>query len=654
MTKRLISLMLAVLMLAFVFVSCGNDGDAINNAVNEASRYTSTINMWVITESALVERASELLMKGNDPDKYPEETYKQNDEQKAFLATLAAENANLEKAWRQLDDVCDRINDLTKKRFKTQVNIKYFTEESYYTKLEAAFSDMAALKAETEKTGKPIFPEVAEDETVTNDQGVPELKYPHAWDAQVDIVYVSGAQNYFKYVNNGWLSEIKEDDIPNSAPQLVYHLTSALLAAPKYNGMNYAIPNNNPLGEYTFLAVDTELANKYYIDVNAMENSLYSSETQRFLQYVYNEGTEGLYPIYSESGKVDFEMLHYWSFDENCVQDPATFSLFGGFYNESTTPADTVVYRNLFTQLNYTEALKAKTYYENTADYITQDADAKAAVRVVKGTVADKAALESQGYTVLTTAAPRISDDDVYGSMFAIGAVTRDKNRNLEIIAMLNTEAEVRNLLQYGIEGTNYTLKTVKNAEGTVIGTYADMTAENMYVMDLAKTGNMFVAYPNAETSDFANGKYGLDAWANAKKQNLEAKLYPTLGLNFNAEYQVDVKAVRILNAVSAKFKSVVLDNLTTVAQVEELAAGAASASSGGNAATSAWILGLTGEVTYTPVGATDAVAVTVDDLTLVLTGLGQSYNDTIAAGSVLSTKVLYDEWWFRNYGTAK
>ncbi len=158
MTKRLISLMLAVLMLAFVFVSCGNDGDAIDNAVNEASRYTSTINMWVITDSALVERASELLMKGHDPDKYPEETYKQNDEQKAFLATLAAENANLEKAWRQLDDVCDRINDLTKKRFKTQVNIKYFTEESYYTKLEAAFSDMAALKAETEKTGKPIFP----------------------------------------------------------------------------------------------------------------------------------------------------------------------------------------------------------------------------------------------------------------------------------------------------------------------------------------------------------------------------------------------------------------------------------------------------------------------------------------------------------------
>ncbi len=653
MTKRLISLMLGVLMLAFVFVSCGNDGNAIDNAVNDASRYTSTINMWVITESALVERASELLLKGNDPDKYPEEVYKQNDEQKAFLATLAAENVNLEKAWRQLDDICDQINTLTKKRFKTQVNIKYFTEETYYTKLEGAFRDMAAVKEESSKTNKPIFPEVAEDETVTNEHGVPELKYPVALDAQVDIVYVSGAQNYFKYVNNGWLSEIKEDDIPNSAPQLVYHLTSALLSAPKYNGTTYAIPNNNPLGEYTYLAVDTELVNKYYIDINEMGNSLYSDETQRFLNYVYNEGTEGLYPIYSETGKVDFEMLHYWSFDENYVQSPSTFSLFGGFYNTSTSPADTVVYRNLFTQLSYTEALRAKTYYENTANYITQDASAKAAVRVVKGTVADKAELESMGYTVLTTSAPRISDEDVYGSMFAIGAVTRDKNRNLEIIAMLNTEPEIRNLLQYGIQDANYTLKSVKDAEGREIGVYAEMKAENLYEMDLAKTGNMFVAYPNAETSDLANGKYGVDAWANAKKQNLEATLYPTLGLNFNTAYQVDAKAVSILNAVSAKFKTVVLDTLTTVEEVDALAQGAMTASAGGNAATSAWLLGLTGEVTYVPAGATEPVAVTADDLTLVLAGLGQSYNDSITAGAVLSTKVLYDEWWFRNYGTA-
>lgn len=646
MTKRLISLMLAVLMLAFALVSCGNDGDAIDNAVNEASRYTSTINMWVITESKMVQKASELLRQGNDPDKYPEEESAQTDEQKTFLASL---EAGLEKAWRQLDDVCDQINVLTKKRFKTQINFRFFTEDEYYTKLEGAFTDIAAAKAEADKTGAPLFLEIAEGETEKNEQGVPELKYPATLDAQADIVFVGGAQNYFKYVENGWLAEIKADDISNFAPQLQYHLTASLLSASKYDGKTYAIPNNNPLGEYTYLAVDSALMEKYAIKASEMGNSLYSAETKRLLDYVYAEA-DGTYPIYSANGKVDFELLHYWSFDENYALSPATFSLFGGFYAADATPAQTVAYRNLFVQEAYTSALKTKTYYENTANYITRDPSAPAAVRVVKGTFADKAALERDGYEVLTVSAPRAADEDVFGAMFAVGAITRDKNRNLEIIAMLNTESEIRNLLQYGIQDVNYTLKSVKDAAGNEIGVYADMKADNTYVMDLAKTGNMFVAYPNAEKTDLANGKYGIDAWENAKKQNLEAILYPTLGLNFSTAYKVDDKGMRIINAVSAQFKSVVMDNITTTARVDELKTGAGDANAVGIEAMAAWILGQTGSVTYVPAGATAAVAVTVEDLTAALTAMGSTYSSAMAPGAELSTKVLYDEWWIRNY----
>ncbi len=646
MTKRLISLMLAMLMLAFAFTSCGNDDGALDNAVNEASRYTSTINLWVVTESKLVEKASTLLLKGNDPDKYPEDAAKQNDEQKAFLGAM---EEGLEKTWRQLDDICDQINVLTKKRFKTQVNIRYYTADEYYTKLEAAFKDMSAAKTAAQQNGTVLFPEVTDDETVKNEHGVPELKYPVALDAQTDVVFVGGAQNYYKYVENGWLQEITTDDISNSAPQLTYHLTSSLLSASRYNAKTYAIPNNNPLGEYTYLAVDTALMEKYAIEPAEMGNSLYSAETKRLLDYVYASG-EDIYPIYSADGKLDLEMIHYWSFNENYEQSPSTFSLFGGFYTAASTPEQTQGYKNVFALDVYTKQLENKVYYENTADYITQDPSVRSAVRVVKGNVADKTALESMGYTVLTASAPRIADEDVFGSMFAIGAVTRDKNRDLEIIAMLNTEPEIRNLLQYGIEDVNYTLKTVEDANGKELGVYADMKDENMYEMNLAKTGNMFVAYPNAATTDLANGKYGVDAWENAKKQNLEATPYPTLGLNFSPVYKVDEKSLRILNAVSAQFKTVVLDTITTAARVQELKNGATNAEIAGHAAMAEWILTLTGDVTYVPVGETAAVAVTADDLIAALTGLSSGYSDAIPADSVLSTKVLYDEWWIRNY----
>ena len=446
MTKRLISLMLAVLMLAFTLVSCGKDGDAIDNAVNDASRYTSTLTLWVITESKLVQKASELLHAGYDPDKYPEEPGRQTEEQAAFIATL---EPGLEKTWRQVDDICDQINVLTKKRFKTQVIIRYFTEDEYYAKLEAAFTDLSAAQAEAEQSGKPLFAEVTSDETVKDEHGVPELKYPTALDAQADIVFVGGSQNYFKYVSNNWLAEIESKDIEDSATQLTYHLTSALLSAPKCNGKIYAIPNNNPLGEYTYVAIDTALMQEYYMSTDAIGNSMYSAEMKQFLAYVYNrDGGEQIYPIYSATGKVDFEMLHYWSFDTNYVQTPGVFSLFGGFYSSTTTPFDTLPYRNVLTQDSYLNALETKVYYENTEGYITQDANARSAVRVVKGTAADKAELERMGYTVLTTSTPRISDDDVFGSMFAVGKVNRDKSRSLEIIAMLNTEPEIRNLLQ--------------------------------------------------------------------------------------------------------------------------------------------------------------------------------------------------------------
>ncbi len=646
MTKRLISLMLAVLMLAFVFTSCGNNEDALENTVNDASRYTSTINLWVITESELVETASELLFAGYDPDKYPEEENKQTDEQKAFLAAM---ETGLEKAWRQLDDVCDQINVLTKKRFKTQVNIRYYTEASYYAKLEAAFIGLEEAKDAADENGTALFPEIAEDETVKNEQGVPELKYPTALDSQVDIVFVSGSQNYFKYVNNGWLTEIKSEDISNSAPQLTYHLTSALLSAPKANGKIYAIPNNNPLGEYTYLALDSALVEKYYADVDAMENSIYSDEARAFLDDVYNY--EGISPIYSANGEVDFEMLHYWYFNEAYEQAPSTFSLFGGFYTASSTPAETLVYRNVFTLPVYTEALETKVYYENTANYITNDASAPSAARVVKGTASDKAALEAQGYTVLTVAAPRIADEDVFDSMFAIGAITRDKSRNLEIIAMLNTEPEIRNLLQYGIEGVNYTLKTVHDAQGNELGVYAEMKADNAYVMDIAKTGNMFVAYPNAATSDFANGKYGIGAWDDAKKQNLDATLYPTLGLNFSPDYELDVNGVRMMSAVSAQFNVMVMANITSTERVAELRDGAIAASAAGYEAMAAWILGLTGPVTYVPVGGKTHVVITVEALAEVLEKMDSSYNDSVEYGAVLSPKALYEEWWLRNYG---
>ena len=50
MTKRLVCLMLGLLMLLVTFTGCSDKGDAVENVTNEASRFTTTLNMWVVTE----------------------------------------------------------------------------------------------------------------------------------------------------------------------------------------------------------------------------------------------------------------------------------------------------------------------------------------------------------------------------------------------------------------------------------------------------------------------------------------------------------------------------------------------------------------------------------------------------------------------------
>ena len=108
----------------------------------------------------------------------------------------------------------------------------------------------------------------------------------------------------------------------------------------------------------------------------------------------------------------------------------------------------------------------------------------------------------------------------------------------MEIITYLNTNAELRNILQYGIEGKNYELVTATDEKhepmldetGKPL-VYAQALPDNTYVMDITKTGNMFIAYPNAKESNVAEGKYGVMHWAIGKQQNLDAATYPTVGL---------------------------------------------------------------------------------------------------------------------------
>ena len=158
--------------------------------------------------------------------------------------------------------------------------------------------------------------------------------------------------------------------------------------------------------------------------------------------------------------------------------------------------------------------------YELTAelrDALTANGyDADDCVKQVTGMYEDKAAYEAEGYYVNIFRYPTVDADEAFLSSFGIvrhekdlrHENTKDLDPNLdpefivkedtsyldyydrcmEVIYAINSDVYLRNLLQYGIKGTNYT----ENSDGSVTS-FTD--GDGVYIMNLLYTGDVFKAY---------------------------------------------------------------------------------------------------------------------------------------------------------------
>ena len=531
MKKKIVCLALALLMVLPMLAGCSQNKD-IDDINQEASRYTTTLNVWLITESKLVADASALINAGLTPNKKTEDL---TDAQKATVAAMTEEQL---AAWNQVYNISEEINKLTKAQYKTKLNLKYFLESDYYAAVEAAFAEHETNINAGNVTGKNET-----EETILNEYGIPELKYPTVADYEVDLLYLGDYGKYANYADNDWLIDLRTH-LENAAVKLSSYVSLSYLMSATLNDNLYALPNNHGVGEYVYVMADKELMEEYSNDLSSA--TLYDSNFKSYLNYIFGEytGSDKVYPIYTDnqSGKIDLDFAHYWSYDFDttpgyALQTPNDFSIFGDSYANKAELGNS----NLLADNAYMTALANKAYYEKTAGFVTTDPEAKAAVRVVRGGYELKAQYEAQGYEVMVMQYPELTDAEIYSSLFAVGAYTVNAERSAEILTFLNTDAEVRNLLQYGIVGENYTLENV-----TVDGkdyVWAKATKDNVYVMDVNKTGNVFLTYPSSAEDVLR--------WEYEKAQNLEMVVYPTLGLNYDASDKLDEKNLRIISAVS-------------------------------------------------------------------------------------------------------
>ena len=310
MNKKLICLTLSILMLlTCVFTGCSsskNDESGESTVDNSAK----TITMWLIAGDPYVE-------------------IREGETAEEAAARAKEEQAKAHAA------VSKAFSEITKAKFKTNVELRFCSEEEYYAKMEAAIKGTQADIEMAEKAAKELrqyikankesgksraeltdeFYElnpqyqkyredeaddedapVTEEETIKNEYGINEIKYPEAGENQVDIFYIgdtvdakgnriSGYDKYMEYYNAEWLSSLSEE-LSTSSKKLTDYISTSLLNGVQIEGGVYAIPNNVPIGEYTYMFIDKELFDKYYHKIDNVKNVL---DLDIFLNDIKNE-----------------------------------------------------------------------------------------------------------------------------------------------------------------------------------------------------------------------------------------------------------------------------------------------------------------------------------------------------------------------------
>ena len=517
MKKRLLSALLALLMLVscFAFAGCGEEEETDENV---GQRVAMTLTLWLQAG------------KGTEVDN--------------------ESVAQVEKA----------INEITQANFSTAIKLKVFTADEYDDNVLAKIENCrvlteeadaaAAAKKKAEREAAAKGEEYVEDTSVVSTTEVLTFddednmfeamnaalfaSYPAVANNQFDIFLIHGYDEFKQLAENFQLADL-HDNLADESKILRSYIFPSLLDGAQYDGCTYAIPNNRAVGEYEIMLVNKEIASSLYYDpaefTSVQSLFTYDDSGISFVEDVKNS----LPDVVPVAGTFSAPSIKYWN-----VDDDDTFSILSSLVSKDMQYTDISI-MNTFKNINYVNS----TLYSKKINEITTpvkfDENLNFAVGFTTAT-SEEIDKYSEKYQVAIIQNPRPSQEEIFDTMFAVSAYTKDVDRAMEVITLLNTDTELRTILQYGVKGVHWKYD-VDNED--VIDVISDK-----YVMDLKETGNEYMTYP-AEGVPMTEWKY-------AKSQNLDSFVPKTTGFIYYNEQtgpvldELAVESARILEKVNA------------------------------------------------------------------------------------------------------
>ena len=416
MRKRLICLSLCLLLLLpSVLAGCKKQ----TNIEEKFQQTATTLSMWVVVENA--ESVSE--------------------EAKKIVSA--------------------KLDEITKDRFKVHLIVNYISADVYRETLDNEIRGFYETRAHI----TPRTDDQKTAETEVNEWGITVIKYPALLDHQVDIIYIEGEEMFKTYAKDGWLASLNAE-LNGNSKAIRSNVNGNLLSAASYDGQIYAIPNNHTLGEYTVMLLNKELMAETGTDAIYRQGKIdgfYNKYIYNYLEEVKAKGDETILPINAEYADCLDLLAYFWNIDPDTLENEGGLSILGYRYEDLSEISRSVplAFNNLFTDPEFTKAFLKLKEYQYDGGYFGEAGEGdKVALSITTMDYEELSAYraEGSGYFPVVLKNPTLSAEDVYGSMFAVCSQTESLEYSMRVLTLLNTNAEFRNILQYGVENKTYQL----------------------------------------------------------------------------------------------------------------------------------------------------------------------------------------------------
>ena len=381
------------------------------------------------------------------------------------------------------------------------------------------------------------------------------IEFPKVAANQLDILLITSPAMFQELAENERLSAMDEE-LTTKAKVLKQYIHPSIMMAGMYSEKTLAIPTNKAIGTATYIAVNKRLAEKYELDLTKIKNykdlteyleavksgepdvALIESPFQPLKEFdklfpempdfafVSSAGSTLVYVPEQEPTEAPTKAPTEAPTDENgqlITEDPLTTTIPPSTipvttYLPKNTPAVTTLTPEAIRSVNkytvpaYTNIIVLNQEYREKGLFETSavPADKERAAFVAQGTLEDKLAWEAADkangyeYEYILYGNPIAAKEDLQSAMYGISVSSKAPvSRTMEIITLLNTNSQFKNIFTYGIEKTHY----IYNDNGRIERINDD------YMINMDYTGNHFIA-------DLMEGD-NPNKWEIAKEHNL-------------------------------------------------------------------------------------------------------------------------------------